>query len=236
MSSHDLATLFHRAVSHRRGTRARHTRTHLALLTLMGIGTAQAGTSSTLTLSSDYVFRGISQSNQQPVLQAGIEHAADGGLYAGAWGSNIHWLADQSSADAPISSSLELDIYAGYRRALSATVSLDVGAQVYAYPGTFPHGFKRADTLELYAGAGWAANDALSLGAKLSVATTDSFGYAGSSGSPYLDLNATVAMPTSICWRLVSTARIELRTSWMMSFCDFCISSAVCWIAFSACL
>jgi uncharacterized protein (TIGR02001 family) len=204
MSSHDLATPFHRVAS-LQCTRSRtHACTLLALCTLSAIGHAQAGNSGNLSLTSDYVFRGISQNNQHPALQAGFEHAADNGLYAGAWGSNISWLAETSSSAAPISSSLELDAYAGWRGTPSPAVSVDVGVQYYAYPGHFPSGFNRADTLELYAGVTLAASKRVSLGAKYSLATTDLFGYADSNGSGYLDLSATFAVDDH--WSLAAHA------------------------------
>ena len=204
MSSHDLATPFHRAASVRHARHRNHLHTVLALCTLFVIGHAQAGSSGNLALTSDYVFRGISQSNQHPALQAGIEQAADNGLYVGAWGSNVSWLADTSSSAAPISSSLELDAYAGWRGTLSPTVSVDVGAQYYAYPGHFPSGFNRADTLELYAGVTLAASKRVNLSAKYSLATTDLFGYADSHGSGYLDLSATCAVDEH--WSLAAHA------------------------------
>ena len=204
MSSHDLATPFHRAASVRHARHRNHLHTVLALCTLFVIGHAQAGSSGNLALTSDYVFRGISQSNQHPALQAGIEQAADNGLYVGAWGSNVSWLADTSSSAAPISSSLELDAYAGWRGTLSPTVSVDVGAQYYAYPGHFPSGFNRADTLELYAGVTLAASKRVNLSAKYSLATTDLFGYADSHGSGYLDLSATFAVDQH--WSLAAHA------------------------------
>ena len=204
MSSHDLATPFHRAASVRHARHRNHLHTVLALCTLFVIGHAQAGSSGNLALTSDYVFRGISQSNQHPALQAGIEQAADNGLYVGAWGSNVSWLADTSSSAAPISSSLELDAYAGWRGTLSPTVSVDVGAQYYAYPGHFPSGFNRADTLELYAGVTLAASKRVNLSAKYSLSTTDLFGYADSHGSGYLDLSATFAVDQH--WSLAAHA------------------------------
>jgi uncharacterized protein (TIGR02001 family) len=157
---------------------------------------AQAGTSGSVALTSDYIFRGVSQTNQKPAVQAGIEYAADSGFYAGAWGSNISWLSDLSSTAAPLSSSLELDLYGGYRGKFSDAVSYDVGLLYYAYPGSFPAGFNSADTTELYAGVTLAASDKLSLGAKYSYAATDLFGYVDSSGSGYLDFSATLALGT----------------------------------------
>ena len=77
---------------------------------------AHAGTTGSVALTSDYVFRGVSQTDGKPALQGGIEFASEGGFYAGAWGSNVSWLSDLSTTAAPISSSLELDVYGGYRR------------------------------------------------------------------------------------------------------------------------
>ena len=178
--------------------------TALALFALLGTGSAHAGSSGSLSLTSDYIFRGISQSNQQPALQGGVELSAANGAYAGAWGSSISWLSDLSTAAAPLSSSIELDAYAGYRGKLADAVAFDVGAQYYAYPGDFPSGFNRADTFELYAGVTVAASGKLSVGAKYALATTDLFGYAGSRGSGYLDLSATCAIAPG--WALAAHA------------------------------
>ena len=156
--------------------------------------TAHAGTTGNVSVTSDYIFRGVSQTNQEPALQGGLEYAAESGAYIGAWGSNVSWLSDLSSPAAPISSSLELDVYGGYRGKFNDTVSYDVGALYYWYPGDFPSGFNSADTLEVYAGITIAASEKVTLGAKYSVAATDLFGYTDSSGSGYLDLSANVAV------------------------------------------
>jgi len=143
-------------------------------------GAAQAsGLSGSLTLTSDYVFRGFTQTNEKPALQGGIEYEAESGFYVGTWGSSISWLSD---SDPAISSQLELDGYLGYRGQLSDTISFDVGALYYGYPGSYPSGFNDADTVELYAG--------LSAGLfslKYSHAVTDLFGIADSDGSSYLE-------------------------------------------------
>ncbi|MBH2010482.1 MAG: hypothetical protein I8H71_12340 [Xanthomonadaceae bacterium] len=178
--------------------------TTLALFALLGTGSAHAGSSGSLSLTSDYIFRGISQSDQRPALQGGVELSAAGGAYAGAWGSSISWLSDLSTTTASVSSSIELDAYAGYRGKLADAVAFDVGAQYYAYPGDFPSGFNRADTFELYAGLTVAASDRVSLGAKYSLATTDLFGYVDSGGSGYLDLSATCAIAPG--WALAAHA------------------------------
>ena len=139
----------------------------------------EPGWNASVGFVSDYIFRGISQSNQRPALQGGVELSTAGGAYAGAWGSSISWLSD---ADPDVSSQLELDGYIGYRNQLSDTISFDVGALYYGYPGSYPSGFNDADTVELYAG--------LSAGifsVKYSYAVTDLFGIVDSDGSSYLE-------------------------------------------------
>lgn len=166
-------------------------------LLLLGTGPARAATSGSLALTSDYMFRGVSQTNRDPALQGGIEYAHDSGFYVGAWGSNISWLSD---IPGDISSSLELDGYLGYRGKAGQLVAYDVGVLTYDYPGDFPDGFSRADTTELYLGATVAPSETLSFGLKYSYAVTELFGYAGSDGSGYLD--ATLNWAFSPGWTL----------------------------------
>ncbi|HYC99271.1 TorF family putative porin [Brevundimonas sp.] len=72
---------------------------------------------------SDYVFRGFSQTDEDPALQAGVDLTA-GSFYAGAWASNVDF-GDETDA--------EVDFYGGYRTE-AAGFALDVGAVVYIYP------------------------------------------------------------------------------------------------------
>lgn len=174
------------------------------VLALAPVLAARAGTTGSVALTSDYLFRGVSQTGQDPALQAGVEYAASSGAYAGAWGSSISWLSDLSTAAAPISSSLELDVYGGWRGTLGEHAGIDVGAIFYAYPGDFPDGFNRADTGEVYAAVSFTPFDGGSLGAKYSHALTDLFGYADSDGSGYLELNASWAFQEG--WSLAAQA------------------------------
>ena len=163
--------------------------TALVLAICLGLAAASepvhAGVTGSAALTSDYVFRGVSQSNGDPAIQAGFEAASDSGWYLGTWGSSISWLSDLSSTAAPISSSVELDLYGGYRGKFSDSASFDVGVLSYWYPGDFPSGFNEADTTELYFGVGYGV-----FSAKYLYAVTDLFGYADSDGSGYLDLAA----------------------------------------------
>lgn len=91
-------------------------------------GAAQAQTPDVawnVAVTSDYVFRGFSQSDESPALQAGVDVTWESGFYAGAWGSNIDF-GDDTDA--------EVDVYAGYRTE-AAGFNFDVGAIGYLYVG-----------------------------------------------------------------------------------------------------
>lgn len=145
------------------------------------------------TLASEYIFRGIGQTNRKPALQGGFDYAHASGLYAGVWASNVSWLSDMSVTGAKISSSVEIDVYGGYRGNITDDLSFDVGVLTYNYPGSYPAGFVDADTTEVYVGLGWQW-----LSAKYShVTSSHIFGWTGSNGtdktrgSGYLELNAS---------------------------------------------
>jgi uncharacterized protein (TIGR02001 family) len=100
----------------------------LAAVGLLGAATvANAGVSSTWTLTNDYDFRGITQSAKDPAVQGSIDYAADGGWYIGAWGSNVDF-GPGSDSD------IELDLYSGFAGESEGGLGYDVGLVYYTYP------------------------------------------------------------------------------------------------------
>jgi len=93
------------------------------LLAASGAATA-VEVSGNVALTSDYVWRGISQTDGSPAVQGGFDAGFDSGLYAGIWGSNIDFGGDES---------LEVDTYAGWAGEFSG-VGVDVGFINYHYP------------------------------------------------------------------------------------------------------
>lgn len=83
-------------------------------------------TSATVSLVSDYLFNGVSQTQEDPALQASFDWAGDSGMYAGVWGSNV---------DFGEGTDIEADGYIGYYTPLTDTVNLDVGVAQYTYHG-----------------------------------------------------------------------------------------------------
>jgi len=54
--------------------------------------------SANLSLTNDYRYRGISQSNFRPAIQGGFDYAHSSGFYIGNWNSSISWISDAASA------------------------------------------------------------------------------------------------------------------------------------------
>jgi uncharacterized protein (TIGR02001 family) len=148
-----------------------------------------------LGATTDYRYRGISQSRLKPALQGGADFAMKNGFYLGAWGSTINWVKDAGALSTPSidtgNAPVEIDLYGGYKGKVGE-LDYDVGALQYYYPGNkysnIP-GAANANTLELYG--------AITFGvvtAKYSHSLSNLFGFksatANSKGSGYLDVSA----------------------------------------------
>jgi len=96
----------------------------LAGATVAGAGAANAEVSGSVTFTSDYVFRGISQTNGNAAVQGSLDWSNDM-FYAGLWGSNVDFGGDES---------VELDLYVGMTPT-TGPVSWDIGVVGYFYPG-----------------------------------------------------------------------------------------------------
>lgn len=125
---------------------------------LLGAGQAMAddaivtgdeyqGFTANVTLTSDYRFRGISQSDESVAIQGGFDYAWDNGIYIGTWGSSVDFDDDGSLG------SLELDYYIGWAFDITDNFSLDVGYLYYDYPGD--DGNSEGDYQEIYGSATW---------------------------------------------------------------------------------
>jgi len=93
-----------------------------------------------VTLTTDYVWRGISQSGGHMAIQGGGDVAHSSGFYAGVWASSVDFESDANS---------EWDFYYGYGTEIGG-VSLDVGYVAYTYPDERDLNFE-----EIYANIGF---------------------------------------------------------------------------------
>jgi uncharacterized protein (TIGR02001 family) len=139
-----------------------------------------------VSLTSDYRYRGISQTRLKPAIQGGVDYALPGGFYIGAWASSIKWIKD-AGGDA----SVEIDLYGGYKGEIAKDFSYDVGVLTYQYPRN--HLAVSTNTTELYG--------ALTYGPatlKYSHSVSNLFGFDNSKNSGYLDLSATFEVGPAI--------------------------------------
>ncbi len=148
--------------------------TSLTLIAASGLAQAAAApasaftTTGNLSFTSDYVFRGITQNGGKTALQGGFDVSHTDGLSAGVWASNVNWT----------NTTLEVDAYAAYGFSLTKDITVSVGYIGYIYEGN-----SALNTSELNVSA-----TAYGLTAKISYATTNYFGIAGS-GTKYYELN-----------------------------------------------
>jgi len=169
----------------------------------LAAGSAQAQTlartqpevSFNIGVTSDYVFRGFSQTSEEPAIQGGVD-ASFGSFYAGAWASTVDF-GDDTDA--------EFDIYGGYLFDV-AGFDFDVGVIGYHYIGA-PN-FTDYDLVEFKAtvsrsidrvsfGAGvyyspdffGADKQATYVEGSVGFAFTDRFSLSGAYGKQYLDIS-----------------------------------------------
>lgn len=86
----------------------------------------------TIALATDYVFRGISQTSEDPTIQGSFDYAyTPFGFYLGAWASNLDFNTAAGQTD---DAAVEVDYYGGFKGAFANDIGWDVGFVYYSYP------------------------------------------------------------------------------------------------------
>jgi len=93
---------------------------------------ASSPLSATFAVTSDYVFRGVSQTDNELAFQAGLTYTAPFGLYAGVWGSNVDFGDPEPGVRGP---NFEVDYFIGWSKDLSDSWNIDLGVNRYTYEG-----------------------------------------------------------------------------------------------------
>lgn len=125
----------------------------LVVLTVSSVLQAQEATGpgtfgGSVTLASDYMFRGISNSNEEPQIQGDFNWSHNSGVYAGVWATNTNFGGPGNS--------MELDPYIGFANSVGDTgFSYDLGYWLYTYPGSESD----FDYAEFYAIGTWSTGD-----------------------------------------------------------------------------
>jgi uncharacterized protein (TIGR02001 family) len=126
-----------------------------AVAGVSGTAHAEGAFSGSVALTSDYVFRGVTQTSGNPALQGSFDYT-NGLFYAGVWGSSVDFGADES---------VELDAYLGVTPT-TGPVSWDLALIGYFYPGAGDDGAEY-DYMETKVAASISPTEALSLGGAL---------------------------------------------------------------------
>jgi uncharacterized protein (TIGR02001 family) len=144
----------------------------LLFLVAAGGAPAQAQTSATLSVVSEYSLRGLSLSRGRPVPQLRIGHDAQDGWYWGAFGSGAALRASPATAVAMV--------YGGRAQRLASGLDVDAGISrtVFVRDGRYSY-------TEVYAGI-----SSERVGARLSLAP----GYYGGGRAVYVELNGTLPL------------------------------------------
>jgi len=140
------------------------------------------GFSATISFYNNYLWRGLTQTDDEVALQAAIDWEHDSGFYLGIWGSNVEFTD---------SIQIELDVYGGYGGDIGDTgLSYDVGFLTYTYPT------RNSDSAfaELYGGLSY-ENDYFSTGATYSISPEPFRAWDGADTEHYIVGNAKVPLP-----------------------------------------
>ena len=190
-----------------------------AALALAMMGSAQAQEtpapehqlSYNAALTSEYRYRGLSQTRFDPALQGGADYThSPSGLYVGTWLSTIKWTKDLGG-----DGNVEVDVYAGKRGQLTSEISYDVGGLYYWYPSNDLN--PNANTFELYGQLGFGPAYV-----KYSHATTNLFGTVDSKQSGYLDvgLNLPITAVEGLTLNL-HAGRQRVKNNGALSYNDY---------------
>lgn len=114
-----------------------------ALVTAMAPA-AHAELSANIGVTSNYIWRGVTQTDDGAAVQGGIDWAHESGFYLGTWASNIKWGTD-------VSSGVEVDFYGGYGGQFN-DFGYDLGLIYYYYPDS---DYDDSDFTEIYLSGSW---------------------------------------------------------------------------------
>ena len=138
---------------------------------------AEGEWSGNVTLSSDYVFRGFTQTDGAPMISGGFDFASDD-FYIGTWASGV---------DFGDGTSTEIDVYAGWTPTVGV-FDLDLGAIYYWYPDAPDD--PSQNFVEVYAGGSTTLGEFVEVGASVAYSpdfyleSGDAFYWAASAGIP----------------------------------------------------
>lgn len=91
---------------------------------------AASGLTGTFDITSNYLWRGISQTNNAPAFQGGLTYTFPGaGLYVSTWGSNVNFPDPRGKV-----ATLEMDAILGFANSIGDHFTYNIYVDRYNYP------------------------------------------------------------------------------------------------------
>lgn len=148
--------------------------------------------SANVAFTSDYMFRGISQTDDMPAVQGGFDVNHASGFYIGTWASNVQFHTGESA---------EFDLYGGYANSFSNGLGYNLGVLGYFYPGADDAGAEH-DYQEYKAGLSYTFED-VSMSPALGATVYYSPEYWGEIGNAtYYDLSLGLTLMDNLGMKL----------------------------------
>ena len=177
-----------------------------------------------LALTSNYMFRGISQTWDKPAIQGGFDWTHPSGFYLGTWASNV-------SDNIYNNASVEWDLYGGYNGSINDDLTYNVSLLGYFYPGGKYNAApsEKYDTVEAAIGMTYKF-----LNVKYSRTLTDFYGANGntitpdngdSKGSDYIEANVNYEIMEKLLLGL-HIGRQKVKNYGSLDYSDYKISLA----------
>ncbi len=201
--------------------------------------------SANVAMTTDYVFRGLSQTSEDPAIQGGFDYSYSRfGFYAGVWASSLDFgVADPDDAD------IEVDFYGGFggKFAIGNGLGWDIGGLYYLYPGSDTgSGVADYDYVEVYGslsydfgplsasvGAAYSpdyffeSDDGLYVNVDVDVPLPYGLNLAGHVGHQDIDDNAQFGTPDYTDWKIGISKDIGMFT-FDVSYYDTDLDTAEC--------
>ena len=111
------------------------------IFSLSSFSFADVSLSGNIAITSDYVWRGMTQNAGDPSVSGGFDLEDDSGFYLGVWAANVSADDDDTVAG---SGSMELDGYLGYSGSFNDDAGYDIGYIAYTYPNYDSWDFEEA--------------------------------------------------------------------------------------------
>lgn len=168
-----------------------------------------------ITAVSDYVWRGSSQSDENPTGQAGFTYTSPVGIYAGVWASGVDF--------GPGDPDLEVDGFIGYNVDFSDSVNFDIMLNRYTYPDASELNFNELITTTTFAE-----------NYSLTVAYSDDFG-GSDTDAWYVAGGASIGLPNDFSLDL-GVGRSMFEKDFGEDYTDWTVGVSRSWGLFSASL